>query len=339
VPDPTHRRLFLKALAARVGALGAPAILAACDVREYARSRGAKLRLSIATGQVGGTYYVLGGGFAKVITDHVPNVQVTAELTGASVDNLKFLRAGQVDLGFALGANAADAYRGTDAFRESGRVPVAALATLYTQPMHLVTRTRDGIRGVADLRGRVVSTQTPGSGTDIVSRRMLEAAGLDPDRDLTRERLGPTQAIDAFKDGKIDAFFNSSGAPAPAVLELATTLGREIRLVPSGDLLPILHRRYGAEQFPLATIPARTYPGQDEDVPTVGGATLLVADEKMSETLAYEITRAILEHTAELGAIHPLAKTLTAEGAARGSPIPFHPGAVRYYRERGAWPR
>jgi uncharacterized protein len=314
-----------------------PAIVTGCDVREYARARGAKQRLSIATGQVGGAYYVLGGGLAKVISDHVPNVQVTAELTAASVDNLKFLRAGQVDLGLALGPSLADAYLGTGTFRESGRVPVRTLAVLYTQPMHLVTLARRGITRVADLRGRVVSTTNPGSGTEVIALRMLEAAGLDPDRDVTRERLGPAQSGDALKDGKVEAFFFSSGVPSPAVLELATTFGAEMRLVPSDDLLPVLQQRYGAEQFPLSVIAAGSYPGQESDVPTVGSATLLVVDEKMSEPLAYEITRAIFEHTAELGAIHPVAKTFTPERAAAGSPVPFHPGAIRYYRERGLW--
>jgi TRAP transporter TAXI family solute receptor len=324
------RRLFLKVLAALPAAI-------ACDVREYARARGAKLRLSIATGQVGGAYYVLGGGLAKVISEHVPNVQVTAELTAASVDNLKFLQAGQVDLGLALGPSLADAYQGTGTFREAGRVPVRTLAVLYTQPMHLVALARRGITRVADLRGRVVSTTNPGSGTEVIALRMLEAAGLDPDRDLTRERLGPAQSGDALKDGKVEAFFFSSGVPSPAVLELATTFGAELRLVSSDDVLPLLQQRYGAGQFSLSIIPARSYPGQETDVPTVGAATLLVVDEKMSETLAYEITRAIFDHTAELAAIHPVAKTFSAERAATGSPVPFHPGAIRYYRERGVW--
>jgi TRAP transporter TAXI family solute receptor len=307
-------------------------------VREYARSRGARLRLSIASGQVGGAYYVLGGALAKVISEHVPNVQVTSELTQASVDNLRFLRAGQADLGLTLGPNLADAYHGAGPFADAGPAPVRTLAKLYVQPMHLVTLAASGITRVADLRGRVVSTQTAGSGTEDVAIRMLAAAGLDPDRDLTRERLGPAQAIDALSDGKIDAFFNGSAVPAPAVVELATRLRGAMRLVPSGDLLPALHARYDAAQLPLAVIPARSYPGQDEDVPTVGCATLLVVDARMSETLAYEITRAVLEHTAELAAIHPIARGWTPESAAQGSPVPFHPGAIRFFRERGAWP-
>ena len=150
-------------------------------MREFARARGARRRLSIATGQVGGTYYVLGAGMAKVIGDHVPNVRVTAEMTVASVDNLKFLRAGQVDLGLTVGVSLADAYRGADAFADRGPAPVRALAHLYDQPTHLVTLARHGIARVADLRGRVVSVQAPGSGSEVESvttpvTRLLEPA-------------------------------------------------------------------------------------------------------------------------------------------------------------------
>lgn len=311
---------------------------AACDVREYARSRGAKLRLSIATGQAGGTYYVLGGALARAISAHVPSVQATAELTGASIDNLKFLRAGQVDLALVLGPNLADAYRGEDVFRAGGRVPVRTLAMLYTQPMHLVTLARHGIARLADLRGRVVSTQNPGSGTDIVARRMLEAAGIDPDRDITREGLGNAQSMDALRDGKIDAFFNSGGVPMPAVAELAAAVGREMILLPNAEVLPELHRRYGATQFPLSVIPARSYAGQDQDVPTVGCATLLVADAKLGDTLAYEITRVVFDHAGEVAAVHPLAKGFNPARGATLSPVPYHPGAERFYRERAAWP-
>jgi hypothetical protein len=330
----TSRRAFLARIAAIIALPGATA----CDVREFARARGARQRISIATGQVGGTYYILGGGIAKVITDHVANVDATAEVTAATVDNLKLLRAGQADLAFVMGSSLSDAYAGTGAFREFGRVPVRALATLYVQPMHLVTLARRGISSVAGLRGRVVSTGAPGSGTEDVALQMLVAAGLDPDAGIRRERLGPAQSVDALRDGKLDAFFMGSAVPAPALVELASTLGREMRLVPSGDLLPALHERFGAAQYPLYTIPAGSYPGQDADVPAVGSPSVLVVDASMADALAYEITRAVFEHTDALAAIHPIANELSPARAVTGSPVPFHPGAIRYYEEQHAWP-
>ncbi|HUF25709.1 MAG TPA: TAXI family TRAP transporter solute-binding subunit [Gemmatimonadaceae bacterium] len=332
-----ERRAFLTSALRGAGALLVlPA--AGCDVREFARVRGATQRISIATGQVGGTYYILGGAIAHLVTSHVANVSATAEVTAATVDNLKLLGAGQVDLAFAMGSTLADAYDGTRSFRTIGRIPVRALAVLYVQPMHLVTFARHGITRVADLLGRVVSTGAPGSGTEDVAVEMLRAAGLDPDRDVRRERLGPTQSVDALRDGKIAAFFMGSAAPAPALMDLGGAAGREMRLLPSAELLPVLHARFGAEQYPLHTIPAGTYPGQNADLPTVGGPSILVVDEAMAEPLAYEITRALFEHREQLAAIHPVARELTPERAVAGSPIPYHPGAIEYYRERGVWP-
>ena len=286
------RRSFLSLLA-RGGTLLVLPGVAACDIREFARSRGARQRISIATGQVGGTYYILGGGLAAVITDHVANVDATAEITAATVDNLKLLRAGQADLALVMGSSLADAHLGTGAFREFGRVPVRALATLYVQPMHVVTVARHGIGSIADLSGRVVSTGAPGSGTEDVALQILAAAGLDPDRDIRRARLGFAQSVDALKDHKLDALFLGSAVPAPALVELASTLGDDMWLVASDDLLPALHERFGAAQYPLYTIPAGTYPGQATDVATVGSPSILVVDASMAEALAYEITRAL----------------------------------------------
>jgi TRAP transporter TAXI family solute receptor len=168
--------------------------------------------------------------------------------------------------------------------------------------------------------------------------RMLEAAELDPKKDLRRELLGPAQSMDALKDGKIAAFFASNSAPTPAITELASSVGREMRLLPSDDLIPALGRRYGEGQFTREVILAHTYPGQDRDVATVGAASLLVVDQAMSETLTYQITRMLFEHRAEQAAIHPVAKGFSPQRAVVGSPVPFHPGAIKYYREVGAWP-
>lgn len=308
-------------------------------MREYARQRGAKLRLSIATGPVGGTYYVYGGGIAKIISAYVRNVEATAELTSASADNLRFLRNGQADLAFTTAPTLRDAYRGTGMFARLGRVPVAALAVLYLQPTHLVTLASRHVTSLDGLRGKVVSTGLPGSGTEDIVLQILDAAGLSPDSDIRRHRLGPTQAAEALRDGKIDAFFWSSGLPNGAVLDLMTTLGRRVMLLPTADVLPMLHRRHDSTIFVQVIIPRGAYPGLDVDVPTVGTSSLLVADQAMSEVLAYEITRALFEHQHELAAIRPEARTLRPELASTGSPVPFHVGAIRFYRERGVWSR
>ena len=323
----------------RLGAIAGSAFLAgiasSCDVREYARSRGAKLRLSIATGPIGGTYYVYGGGLASVISRHVPNVEATSELTGASVDNLKFLRLGRADLALVAGTALFEAYSGTESFRELGRVPVRTLAVLYVQPLHLVTFAEKRIESLGDLRGKVVSTGNPGSATDEMVSRLLRAAGLDPETDIRRHRISPANSGEALRDGKIDAFFWSAGVPSAAVLDLATSFPGRLRLVPSAEVLPALQQPDTPPLFLPSTIPGGSYPGIAKDVETVGVATLLVADASLSETLAYEITRVLFERREELGAIHAGALTLTPAFASSGSPIPFHPGAARYFREQG----
>ena len=327
-PSASRRRFLFLTVAA----------LTACDPREFARRHGARLRLSVATGPTGGVYYVYGGGIAKVISAHVPNVDATAEVTNASVQNLKLLRDGQVDLALTLATTAADAAAGQGAFAQVGRVPVAALAVLYTQYTHLVTLERTDIRRLADLRGRVVALGGPGSGTEDIAMRILRAAGVDPRRDIRAQGLGVNAAADALKDGKVDAFFWSSGLPAGALLDLASTPGRSMHLVPNDDALEALRRAHGEGLYHRAEIPAGAYPGLDRPVGTVGTTTLLAVDRGMPEPLAYDITRALFQYQHELEAIHPEAANLTMRTAATGAPVPYHDGAERAYREAGAWP-
>jgi TRAP transporter TAXI family solute receptor len=332
-----RRRAFVR-LAGRIagGAIASSAV-GGCDVREFARRHGGKQRLSVATGGTGGVFYVYGGAIAKVISAHVPNVEATAEVTSASIDNLKFLHAGRADLAFTTADVADDAYRGVGAFRSIGRAPVVSLARLYTNYVHLVTLTGTGIARLADLRGRVVSTGVPGSSTATASLRVLRAAGLDPDADVERQSLGIAPSVDALRDGKIDATFQGGGAPLGGLLDLLDTPRGTLRLVPIADVVPTLQQRYGRSLYFRAAIPRAAYPGLREDVPVVGTAVLLVADASLGDTIAYEITRALFDHQPEIAAVHPEGSNLRLESATQGSPLPFHPGAIRFYRERGAW--
>lgn len=293
-------------------------------------------RLSIATGGTGGVFYPYGGGIAKIITENLDQVEATAEVTAASVDNLKFLQRGTSDLAFTMADTAQDAALGRDAFADTGAVPVRALATLYTSYVHLVTRADSGIHAVRDLRGRLVSLGAAGSGTTVLATRILEAAGIDPQRDIRSQSLGVAQSVDALKDRKLDAFFWNGGLPTAAVLDLVTTPGMRVRMLPTTEVLPRLRDLYGPSLYFEARIPRDIY-NLPEDVPVVAVANLLVASDSMPEDLAYDVTRVLFDHQAELAAIHPEARHLSLSSALERSPIPFHAGAIRFYRERGAW--
>ena len=288
--------------------------------------------LSIATGGTGGVYYPYGGGLAKVLNEHLPGIRATAEVTSASVDNLKFIRAGRADVAFALADTVADAAAGRGAFA-GAPVPALSLAVLYSNYTHVVTVAQKGLTSIRDLRGKTISTGSPGSGTEVIAFRVLRAAGLDPEADVTRQGLGASESAGALKDGKIDAFFWSGGLPTAAIQDLAHSQGISIRLLPTADLVPALRAEHGNLYFPLQ-IPAAAYRGVVAPVGVVGVANLLVVNGSMPEQLAYDITRLLFEQQAELAAIHPEARNLSLATAVQGSPVAFHPGAERYYRER-----
>jgi TRAP transporter TAXI family solute receptor len=332
------RRDFLGDVLGRAAPMIALSAAAACDVREFARSRGGKLRLSFATGPAGGVYYVYGAAIAQLIARHVPNVEATAEVTSASADNLKLIARGRADLAVVLGPTLDEAYRGVGTFASVGKVPVRVLATLYVNLMHIVTLAGSGISSLADLRGRVVSLGSRGSGTEGIAVEMLRAAGIDPVHDIRRHGLAPAPAADALKDGKLEAFFWSSGAPQAAVLDVATSSRHRVRLVPSAEVVAALQRRHGRTLYFAADIPGGTYPGLPSPVPVVAAANVLVADAAMSDSLVYDIVRAIFEFGGELRAIHPAARELSLTNGVAPVPAPFHPGAIRLYKERGVWP-
>jgi TRAP transporter TAXI family solute receptor len=311
-------------------------ILAAACGSQSEGSGGGVRRLSIATGGTGGVFYPYGGGIAQVLSEDLANAQVTAEVTAASVDNLKFLKQGTSDLGFTMADMASDAVAGRDAFKDFGPVPARALAVLYPSYTHLVTLAGSGIRTVADLRGKVVSTGSPGAGTTVLAERILAVAGLDPVSDIRVHNLGVAQSVDALKDGKLDAFFWNGGLPTGAILDLVSTQGITATLLPLDNLIPALNSRYGQGTYFRVVIPASTY-HLAADVPVVGVANLLVVSADMPEDLAYDITRILFARQSTLAGIHPQARELSVDRALTGASIPFHPGAIRYYRERGVW--
>ncbi|MGH2425322.1 MAG: TAXI family TRAP transporter solute-binding subunit [bacterium] len=295
------------------------------------------VRLSIVTGTTGGVYFPLGGGLAQLISRHIPGVQATAEVTPASADNIRLIDRRPADtIGFVLADTAVDAPKGEGPFKDNpGRpIPIRTLTPIYNNFNHLVTVEGTGITTIADIKGKRVSLGPPGSGTEVTALRFLEAADIDPNRDIRRERLAPAESADAVKDRRLDAFFWSGGLPTPSVLDLATTPGIRIRIVPLDSLLPALQRKYGALYF-RAVIQKDFYPGSPANIPTIGVANLAVAHQTFDESLAYQITKLIYERRADLALVHKEATNITLIGVKGRSPLPFHPGAIRYFKERG----
>lgn len=298
----------------------------------------AQTRLSIATGGTGGVYYPLGGGLANVLTKSSnPGIEATAEVTSASVDNVKLVGSGRADVAFVLGDTAADGYNGVDKFKK--KEPIRAIAVLYGNKGQWVTVEGSGIQKMQDLKGHRIATGAPGSGTEIIALRILEAYGINPDKDVKREKLSVAESVNAIKDRKIDAFFWSGGVPTAAVTDLAATPGIKIKLIDHGDAIPALVKKYGT-LYAKGTIPAKSYPGQEQDATTVDVWNLLIVNEKMPEKLAYDIVKTTFEHKADLVAVHSEAKNIDlANQYAVGSPIPWHPGAVKYFAEKGLKPK
>jgi TRAP transporter TAXI family solute receptor len=289
-------------------------------------------RISIVTGGTGGVYYPYGGGMANIISKYLPHVEATAEVTAASVDNCKLVGAGKADLAFIMADVGYDAHEGKGMFKE--KVPIQTVAVLYSNYMHIVALAGGPIKGVADLKGKKVSTGAPGSGTEVKGLRVLEAYGINTDKDITRDRLGVTESAGALKDRKIDAFFWDGGLPTAAVLDLAATPGVSMQLLSHGDAVAQMKAKYGPVYF-KKNISKTVYPNMKADVPVAAVANLLICNQKAKPDLIYQILKILFDHHKELVAVHKTALDLTLEDAVDGSPIPFHAGAIKYFKEKG----
>jgi TRAP transporter TAXI family solute receptor len=278
--------------------------------------------LSIATGGTGGVYYPMGGGLAAALSSSVPGMQATAEVTGGSVDNLKLVGSGKTYIGFTMADAAQDALRGEDKFKGK-KVPLKTLMVLYPNRMHVVTIESTGINKLSDLKGKRVSTGSPGS------------AGLEKDKDLKRERLGVAESVNAIKDGKIDAFFWVGGLPTAAVTDLANTPGTTLKMIDHAEVVPKMNEKYG-QLYVADTIAKSVYKGMSVDNPQATVWNILVAHESMDDKTAYDIVKTIFDKRDDLIAVHKEATSFKLENQrADATPVPFHPGAVKYFAEKG----
>jgi uncharacterized protein len=292
-----------------------------------------QFNISIGTGGTGGVYYPLGGGFANILSKTLPGYAVTAEVTGGSVDNLKLIGSGKDYLGFVMADAALDARQGQDKFK-GHKVPVTTLAVLYPNIMHVVTIEGTGIEKMADLKGKRVSTGSPGSATEVMAFRLIEAAGLDKDKDLHRERLGVAESVNAIKDGKIQAFFWVGGIPTSAVTDLAATPGVKLKLIETAEFAEKMNQKHG-KLYSASVIPAHAYPGYEKENHIVAVWNLLVTNEKLSEQAAHDIVKTLFEKKPDLVAVHKEANNIKIENQKEAnSPLPWHPGALKYFAEK-----
>ncbi len=290
--------------------------------------------ISIATGGTGGVYYPMGGGLAAILSKYVPGMQATAEVTGGSVDNLKLIGSNKPYVAFTMADAGLEALKGEDKFK-GNKVPVRTLMVLYPNRMHVVSTEGRGVNKLSDLKGKRISTGSPGSATEVMAFRILEAAGIDKDKDVKRERLGGAESGNALKDNKIDAFFWVGGLPTAAVTDLANTPGTKIKMIDHAEVVAKMNQKYG-QLYVEDTIPKSTYKGMDADNKQATVMNLLVANASMDEKTAYNIVKTVFDRRADMIAVHKEAENFKLENQkTSASPIPFHPGAVKYFAEKG----
>jgi TRAP transporter TAXI family solute receptor len=295
---------------------------------------GDKLRLIVGTGGTGGVFFPYGGGLARILTEKMPNTEATAQETGGSVDNMKLIQSGEIQIGMSTVDSAYDAINGAAAYAETGKVPAATIAVLYQSFVHVVATQESGITSVADFKGRPISVGSAGSSTEAVADRLMEAAGLNPQSDVTRENLSVADSVAAMKDKKIDAFVWIGGLPTSAVTDLVTT--EEVTFIDTSALLDPMVDKYGPI-YTATMLPKDIYIGLEADVAGIGVGNILFVRDDMPDEQVTGILTTIFDNLAEVQQVHPAAKDLSLETAWTGSSIPFHRAAEAFYKERGVW--
>jgi hypothetical protein len=290
-------------------------------------------QLSIATGGTGGIYYPLAGGFAAILGKELSGITATAEVTGGSLDNMKLIGSGNADIAFTQVDTAVDALNGRDRFPK--KLPVRALVVMYSNLMQVVTVEGSGITKFDDLKGKRVSTGSPGSGTEIFSFRLIEAAGLDKDKDMSRERLSAAESANALKDKKIDAFMFVAGVPTSAITDVAASPGLKMVMIDHDFLVDKIRAKYGPV-YSTGLIPKGAYPSLEKENKTAAVWNIMSVVEDFPEELAYNLTKIMLEKREDLAKVHKEALNIKIENQkAANAGLPWHKGALKYFAEKG----
>lgn len=290
-------------------------------------------QLTIATGGTGGIYYPLAGGFGTIIAKEIPGITATAEVTGGSLDNMKLVGSGGADVAFTQVDTAVDAVNGRDKFPK--KLAIRALVVMYPNLMQVITLEGNGITKFEDFKGKRVSTGAPGSGTEIFALRLIEAAGMDKDKDMKRERLSAAESGNALKDKKVEAFMFVAGAPTSAITDVAASPGMKMIMIDHDHVVAKVVEKYGPV-YATTTIPKGTYPNQDKDNKVAAVWNIMAVRDDFSDDLAYKLTKTMLEKREDLGQVHKEALNIKVENQkSNNAGIPWHPGALKYFAEKG----
>ncbi len=306
-------------------------LLSICLVLGLAAGAAAEnVNLILATGGTAGTYYPFGGAMAKIWNTKIPGMNVTAQTTGASGENIRLVNKKEVELALVQSDTLDQAWNAAEAFKEPLK-GMNAVAVLYPEIIQVVVGADSAIQTFADLKGKKVGVGAPGSGTEANFRQLMDIYGLKKE-DINSQFLSFAESAEAYKDRHIDAFIVTAGIPNAGIMDVSTQNAIRILDIPA-DMAAKAIAKYPF--LAAAKIPADTYKGQTGEVSTVAVNAVLIAGSEMSPDVAYSLTRTLFENQAELASAHAKGKELSAQYAVQGVSIPFHPGAARYYKEKG----
>ena len=287
--------------------------------------------VNILTGGQSGVYYPLGVALSQIYAKAIPNVRATAQVTKASAENLNLLQAGRGELALALADSVSDAWKGdAEAGFPKKLDKLRGLSGTYSNYIQIVANADSGIKTLADLKGKRISVGAAKSGTELNARAIFKAAGLTY-ADLAKvEYLPFGESVELIKNRQLDATLQSAGLGVASIRDLSTSVKIVVVPVPADMVAKV-----GDAAYQTAVIPANTYTGQTQDVPTAAIPNFLVTHSGVSDELAYQMAKQMYENIDTLYAAHNAAKVIKRENAIKGMPVPLHPGAERYYREVG----
>ena len=294
-------------------------------------SKNAKKDYILATGGTGGTYYPFGGAIANIWNTKVENMNVTAQATGASAENLRLINKGEAEYAIVQNDVMDYAYNGTDLFAGEKLANIMTIGTLYPEVVQIAVSKDSGIKSVADFKGKRISVGDAGSGVEFNAKQIMEGYGLTFD-DIKKSNLSFKESAEGIQNGTLDGCFVTAGVPNAALQELAFTAG--LTLVPvDGEAAKKICEKYG--YYTQTTIPGGTYKGTDDDTPALAIKATLAVNSKLDEQTVYEMTKALFENLNELATAHAKGKEVSAKAAVTGVSVPFHPGAKKYFKEIG----